>query len=199
LSIESPDQEDGTPVAPWERISSEVRHEYKIFHTRRDRVRSPTDGEEHEFDVIQAPDAVTVIALTPAGEMVLVEQFRHGTREVVLEFPGGVLDEDESPLECGPRELLEETGYSGRDPELIGTISLNASWQDTLIHVVRLRDVVLSDDKDLDESEDTRVRLATVDDLQATIRKGGFNTAVAIAALGLHLWNDGAGEERSGG
>jgi ADP-ribose pyrophosphatase len=44
---------------------------------------------------------------------VLVREFRPGPEEVVLELPGGLVDEGLSPSEAARRELLEETGYEG--------------------------------------------------------------------------------------
>ncbi len=72
-------------------------------------------------------DAVSVIALTPDRQVVLVRQFRAGSGRDSLETPGGLLDPGEDPLAAGARELLEETGYAGDPPELLGTVWSNPS------------------------------------------------------------------------
>ncbi|MBN2491222.1 MAG: NUDIX hydrolase [Planctomycetes bacterium] len=115
-------------IEPWERLASERRQDYRIFATRIDRYRSPATGETHAFVVVEAPDWVNVIALTPADEVVLVRQFRFGTREVTLEIPGGAVDPGEDFVSAGVRELREETGYAGDEVRLIGTVTPNPAF-----------------------------------------------------------------------
>ncbi|KAK9377166.1 NUDIX hydrolase domain-like protein [Lipomyces chichibuensis] len=62
-------------------------------------------------------DGVGILAILekPSGpEILLQRQFRPPVNGVVIEFPAGLLDKDETPEECAERELLEETGYIGK-------------------------------------------------------------------------------------
>jgi len=57
-------------------------------------------------------DAVVIIPITEDGNFVMVVESRPNTSEtVVVEFPAGMVDKGESPLDAAKRELLEETGY----------------------------------------------------------------------------------------
>ena len=63
-------------------------------------------------DAVSHPGAVAVIALNDAGEVLLINQYRHPVREYLWEIPAGLLDvPGEAKLEAAKRELLEETGY----------------------------------------------------------------------------------------
>lgn len=69
------------------------------------------DGDERE--IVERADSVAVVAVDPAGDVVLVRQFRTPARKNLLELPAGTVDAGEDPLETATRELEEETGLRG--------------------------------------------------------------------------------------
>jgi ADP-ribose pyrophosphatase len=79
------------------------------FDVLKVRFRLP-DGREHTYDLVAHPDAVTLLPVTSAGEVLLVSQYRVGAQVELLELPAGVMDPCETPLESARRELREETG-----------------------------------------------------------------------------------------
>ena len=89
--------EHKSALDPWPTVSEEDARHYAIFDLVHAVRRSPTTRREHRFLVLRAPDWVNVIALTPQGETVLVEQYRHGTERLTLEIPGGAVDPGEPP------------------------------------------------------------------------------------------------------
>jgi 8-oxo-dGTP pyrophosphatase MutT (NUDIX family) len=169
---------------PWPVESSEKVHEYPIFDVYQDRVRSPRTGELHDFFVVDAPRAVVVVALTARGEVVMVEQYRHGIREVTLELPAGILDGDE-PEAGGLRELREETGYEVSRSAVIGVLDQNPAWETTRVHVVVGEGAERKGEQELDAAEDTRVRLVARDRIPALVAEGTISSAIALAALYL--------------
>lgn len=95
----------------WRKLGEEV-----VFDGHRTILRrrfALPDGEHVDYDIKVEPDVVAVVALTPAGQVVLVREYRAGPEELLLELPGGALEPGEDPIAGGRRELLEETGYSG--------------------------------------------------------------------------------------
>src|SRR5256885_11702899 len=96
-------------IKPWPQTDSKPLGNFRIFTVRSDQKISPRTQQPHDFFVIDAVNWVNVVALTPDHQLIMVEQFRHGTNTVELEIPGGTLDtEDSSPLAAGLRELREE-------------------------------------------------------------------------------------------
>jgi len=180
-------------VEAWERLSTRTVAEYEMFEVREDRSRSPEDGSEQTFHMADSRGGVVILATTEDGRLVMVEQFRHGRRAITLELPSGETEEGEEPAASGARELREETGFTGDDPEILGRIDLNPSWQHTLVHVARIRNARRTGDKDLDDTEDTCVRLVTVGDLRRRILAGEVETGTTIAALAFLDWTEGGG------
>ncbi|MEM1058474.1 MAG: NUDIX hydrolase [Verrucomicrobiota bacterium] len=69
---------------------------------------------------LRSSGVVAVAAVTPAGKVVLVEQFRPAVGTTVIELPAGLSGDAEAfkgeALEAAARrELEEETGYRARD------------------------------------------------------------------------------------
>lgn len=179
----------------WEVLGQEHEGDFEIFRARAMRVRSPTDGEEHTFHVAEAADGVTVLAFTPGGELVMVEQWRHPVQKVTLELPAGIIDPGETPEQAAVRELREETGYGGGAPECIGCLVLNPSWQTTRLYTVVIRDARREGEKELDEGEDTRVCCITLDEARRRVLAGEIDAAPVVGALALFSWRtDGTGE-----
>ena len=90
--------------------SAEYIYKGKIINLRRDEAILP-NGITAAREVVEHPGGVCVAALTDNEEIIFVRQFRYPYSEEVLEIPAGKRDRaDEDPLECGKRELKEETG-----------------------------------------------------------------------------------------
>jgi ADP-ribose pyrophosphatase len=73
------------------------------------------DGWEYA-ERVQASGIAVIVAVTPEGRLLLVEQYRRPVKARVLELPAGLAgdiagQESEDLTDAARRELLEETGY----------------------------------------------------------------------------------------
>lgn len=173
-------------VDRWERISSAVRGDYRVFRVREDRTISPVSGEEFSFFVVEANDWMNVIPITRDGRIVCVHQYRHGTEEVSLEIPGGVIDDGESPLEAAHRELLEETGYEAETIEQIGVVAPNPAIQNNRCYTFLARNVREVRKPRLDAMEDIAVELVDPADVPGLIAAGMINHGLVVGAF--YFW-----------
>ena len=175
-------------IKPWHRLSSRSVANFRIFSLRSDLKLNPRTGGQHDFFVIDCPDWVNVVPVTPDGRIVMVEQFRHGSETVELEIPGGVMDPHETdPVVAGVRELREETGYEGQRPRLIGRIFPNPAIQSNTCHTLLVEDCVLRHGTEFDQAEDIAVRLVPRDQIPGLLANGTIRHALVVVALSHYL------------
>jgi 8-oxo-dGTP pyrophosphatase MutT (NUDIX family) len=172
------------PLKPWIVESEETVFTTRIFTVDEISARSAERPEiSGTFVALNTADWVNVIARTPAGELVLVEQYRHGSREITLEIPGGMVDEGEDFGAAGARELLEESGYSGDSPVLLGVVSPNPAIQKNRLGTVLIDNVRPVADQSPDHHEELAVRLVPRAEIPALIQTGAINHALVIVAF----------------
>jgi len=157
-----------------------------LFRLRRERYRSTRSGLARDFYVLHLADAVSVVATTPEGRLILVRQFRAGSGRDSLETPGGLLNPGEDPLVAGARELLEETGYAGEPPRSLGTVWSNPSLMTSKITTIAIRDARLVKPPEPDHGEEVEVELVDGRLAPDLIRDGRVDHALAV--LGLYAW-----------
>jgi len=152
-------------------------------------MQSPHTGNAHAFYRIRSPAWVNVVALTHRDELVMVRQFRHGAHAVTLEIPGGMVDPGESPAEAAARELLEETGYRAGRLASLGSINPNPAIFTNRCHMQVALDCEAVAEIQNSPTEETVVELLPLAELPGTLRAGGIDHALVVAALyAFELW-----------
>jgi ADP-ribose diphosphatase len=177
-------------LGPWEKIGSSPVGDFRIFTIRSDRKISPRTREEHEFYVIDSVNWVNVIALTADQQLVMVEQYRHGSNTIELEIPGGMMDAiDASPEATATRELREETGCEGRDPRLIGQIYPNPAIMSNICFTVLIEQCQCLHPVAFDHGEDLVTRLVPVVQIPELVATGQIRHSLVVVALyHFELW-----------
>ncbi len=173
-------------IQPWEKLGRTLLGDHRIFKLYSNRLRSPRTQREMEMFTLDCPDWVNIMALTPEGGVVLVEQYRQGTETVELEIPGGMMDpQDTQPVATAVRELREETGYEGQRARVIGELFANPAIMSNKVYTVLVEDCQCLHAVQWDEGEDMLTRVVPVTDLPRLVREGQIRHSVVIAALHL--------------
>lgn len=168
---------------PWKLISSELNESFRIFNLRTDRALSPRTNKAHDFYILESADWVNVIPITPRNEVVLIRQYRHGTREITLEIPGGIFEPNDTLEETARRELFEETGYQGSEMVLLGQVHPNPAFLNNQCYTYLARNVFLAGEQEQDEKEDIEVLLRPLDKIPNLIREGEITHSLVLAAF----------------
>ncbi len=170
-------------VQPWPHLSSRHGEDLRLFRTRWDTVRNPRTSEEMERIVCETPDWVNVVAFTPERELVMIHQYRFGTRRIEIEIPGGLIDPGETPETSAVRELEEETGFAAKRWTRLGSVAPNPAYQTNHCWHFLAEGAVPSGTQDLDPGEDITVEVMPQDRVVAAIRSGEISHALCITAL----------------
>jgi ADP-ribose pyrophosphatase len=183
----------GSPtVEPWTVLERTSVYDCRIFSLTRRRSRSPRTGDVHQFEVIESPDWVNVIPVTASGDVVMVEQYRHGIDRITLEVPGGMVDPgDESPRHAARREMQEESGYDSEEIVDLGVIHPNPAIQNNRCHSFLARNAAPRFAIHGDGTEETGVVLVPLDRVPALIRDGTISHALVVVAFHSLLLHEG--------
>jgi 8-oxo-dGTP pyrophosphatase MutT (NUDIX family) len=168
---------------PWRVLASEYVAREPWHTVRVDRVQLPSGKVIPKYWISEHPPWVNVIAVTADERVVLIRQYRHGLGSVHFEIPAGTTDPGDASLESAARrELLEETGYGGGTWSLLMTLSANPALQNNLTYTF-LAEGVIAGPASPDESEDLRVHLVPLADIEELIETGAFVQALHTAPL----------------
>jgi len=173
-------------MRPWKQTASTTIVSDTWMHLTADRCELPDGVTLDPYYVIHERDWVHVLAVDADGQFVLVRQYRYAADAVCLEFPGGVVDAGEQPLDAARRELQEETGCTAAQWQSLGSMFANPARQVNRVHVFIARDLRQGTAQP-ESSEDLECIRLPIDEVPAAIARGEFSQALHIASYYLGL------------
>ncbi len=171
-----------------------LQHRKTIFSTRVFTIAelqslSP-NGEPGNFTVMDAPDwaiIVPVLKKDDEDHFVMVRQWRHGSQELSLEFPGGVFEPGEDSLNAALREMREETGFTAEKVEYAGVFSPNPAIMSNRVHFFIARDLTDTGKQNLDDDEFVDIEIIPAKEVIQGMGRPPYVHALMASALCFYL------------
>lgn len=168
----------------WRVLKSEDVSPSKWFPIIKDEVELP-NGKVIEYYKSQLAPVAMVVAITKENELIFVRQYKHGIGEICIEFPAGRIEHGHTPEEAAIAELLEETGIIVDAQSLVKLIEL---WTEPSKSSVRVtgffvKDVTITGDQQLEESEDIEVLKVPLSELDSFILENEIHASDTLALL----------------
>lgn len=162
-------------------IDTKRIYDGRILNLRVDQVELP-DGHVSSREIVEHHGGVGVIPVTENKEVFMVTQYRLAAQTMMLEIPAGKLEQGEDPLECGKRELIEETGYRGSEFIPLGAYYATPGYCQEKLTLYLARGLEWQG-QHLDEGEFLNVQKFTLDELYEMVMRNEIHdckTAIAI-------------------
>ena len=148
------------------------------------------EGVLRTFSVMDCPDWVNVIPVIngPKGrQFILVRQWRYGSGELSVEFPGGIVEPGEEAEEGAKRELQEETAYKAGRLTKLGSFRPNPAFMSNTVHFYLAEDLTPLPSQNLDEDGFVDVLTASEKEVIDCMGKPPYVHSLSAAALMLYL------------
>jgi ADP-ribose pyrophosphatase len=162
-------------------ISSATVYTGPVFGIRRDEVIEPS-GVRTTREVITHPGSVVVLPVLPDGRVLLIQQYRHATRQYLWELVAGRIDAGEAPKAAAARELIEETGYRATKFRIFLDVFPTPGFLEERMFIL-LAEGLTAGEAEPEEDEKIISRAYNRKQLEEMIRTGKLRDAKSIAGI----------------
>ncbi|MDQ3047463.1 MAG: NUDIX hydrolase [Bacteroidota bacterium] len=181
-----------TEIKKWEILEEEDISPSEWFPLFRHKVKLANGHVMDDYFVSRLGDVAMIIPITAENEFVFVKQYKHGIREVTLEFPAGVIEKGQTPVSAAEAELLQETGIISDSLILLGELRQLPSKNFAKLFGYLATNVRITEPQDLDDSEEIEIVKLTAGEIELKIISGEINCADTVALYCIYKLKSGS-------
>ncbi len=171
-------------IKKWDTLNRKFAGNFRIFDLWEIERKHPDRQKSGSFVVLDSPRWVNIIPVTKGGNVVFIEQYRHGIDEITLEVPGGLVEAGEEPLAAAQRECTEETGFAGAgSAELLGENIPNPAFLNNKCWSFLWKDCEKVGAQKLDGHEDIRIVEYPLSSVKEMILDGQIKHSLVLTAF----------------
>ena len=168
----------------WEVLSSDIVLQHPFLGVRMEAVRLPSGRVIDGWPIVDTRSYVMVVVENQAGELLILEGYKHGLGRSSWQVVGGYLEEGEEPKVAARREMLEESGYESEEWQALGSFVVDANRRAGTAHIFLARHSRPASKVQSDDLERVALRWVTVAEASRALYDGRIailSTAVALA------------------
>lgn len=159
-------------------LSKNYVYEGNVVNLREDKAEI-ADGDIVDRTVVEHVGGVGIALEDEDGKFFFVSQFRYAQQEVTLEYPAGKREKGEDDLDVAKREVVEETGYEGKDWKYLGLMFPTPAYDSETIGMYYAKKGEYKG-QHLDDDENINVSKYSLDEITEMIVNGEIHDAKTI-------------------
>lgn len=167
---------------------SEIIHS-PFFKIQKDTLLLNNTTRYDYYSLLLKPAAVMILAFNDDNKLILVKEWRHPTKQILLGCPGGAIEDNEDPITAAKRELLEETGYQSDEFTLIGNAYPFPGVTMQKVYFVKASKVKKIAEPNLEPAEILKPQILSLDEVKRHIFEGNPTCGLLCSALLFYSLN----------
>jgi len=184
----------------WETVSRKTILNHSKFLTVESHVVKLPDGQViPDWAWLIIPSAAIVLAVTEDNKFLCFRQIKYAVKGTSLAPVGGMLEQNEKPIDAAKRELLEEMGYESPDWVNLGSHILDPNRGIATMHLFLALKAKKVAEPNSDDLEDQELLFLSRNEIENALKEGEFKILAwsAVVAMSLNYLN--ASENRKTG
>jgi ADP-ribose pyrophosphatase len=148
-----------------------------------------SDKRRIPYSYVNIKEGVCILPfIEPEHRIVCIRQYRHTVSSWELEFPGGFIDDGETPKQAAERELEEETGYKSEEifPNGFFYPSVGSTNEKIYLFTAKVKEKC---DSKLDAGEIIHLEIMGMQALKEKVRNCEFRHGAGLANLAHYILN----------